>query len=55
MVVDGNMQLVHLWSKRPDDDVSLSDGDAFMVKRAPYARHIASVPDKQPVRASRHI
>jgi hypothetical protein len=49
MVVDGNMQLVHIRNKRTDDDVSLSDGKAFMVERAPYARHIASAPDKQPV------
>ncbi len=43
------MQLVHIKNKRTDDDVSLSDGKSFMVERAPYARHIASAPDKQPV------
>ena len=55
MVVDGNMQLVHLQRKQLDDNVSLSDGDVFMAQQAPYAQHIASVPDKQPVRASQHI
>jgi hypothetical protein len=43
------MQLVHIKNKRTDDDVSLSDGKSFMVERAPYARHIAAAPDKQPV------
>lgn len=55
VVVDGNMQLVHIRNKRADDDVSLSDGKAFMVERAPYARHIASAPDKQPVCVSSTI
>jgi len=49
MVVDGNMKLVHLRNKRPDDDVSLSDGKLFNVKRAPYAKHLATAPDTQPV------
>lgn len=47
MVVDGNMQLVHIRNKRADDDVSLSDGKVFMVEQAPYAQHIASTLDKQ--------
>jgi hypothetical protein len=49
VVVDGNIQLVHIRNKQADDDVSLSDGKVFMVERAPYVRHIASAPDKQPV------
>jgi hypothetical protein len=49
MAIDGNMQLVHLRSRRPDDDVSLSDGELFMVKRAPYAQHLATAPDRQQV------
>jgi hypothetical protein len=49
LVVDGNMKLVHLKMKRPEDDVSLSDGELFMVRRAPYAEHLATAPDKQPV------
>jgi len=50
IVVDGNMKLVHLRNRRPDDDVSLSDGELFMVKREPYAQHLASASDTQPVR-----
>jgi len=37
LVADGNMKLTHLIMKRPEDDVSLSDGDLFMVRRARYA------------------
>jgi hypothetical protein len=32
-VADGNMKLVHLKMRCPEDDVSLSDGELFMVKR----------------------
>ena len=49
LVVDGNMKLVHQIQKRPDDDVSLSDGQMFMVKRAPYAQHLSHAPERQPV------
>jgi hypothetical protein len=49
LVVDGNMKLVHLKMRRPEDDVSLSDGELFMVKRAPYAEHLATAPERQPV------
>jgi hypothetical protein len=51
LVVDGNMKLVHLIMKRPSDDVSLSDGELFMVRRTPYADHLASAPERQPVSA----
>jgi hypothetical protein len=44
------MKLVHLKMKRPEADVSLSDGELFMVKRAPYGTHLRNAPDKQPVR-----
>jgi len=49
------MKLVHLRNRRPDDDVSLSDGELFNVKRAPYAQHLATAPDKQPVRCQYQI
>jgi hypothetical protein len=49
MVVDGNMKLVHQIQKRPEDDVSLSDGEQYIVKRAPYAEHLAHAPSRQPV------
>ena len=46
------MKLVHLRNRRPDDDVSLSDGELFNVKRAPYARHLETAPDRQQVCSS---
>ena len=49
MVVDGNMKLVHLILKRSEEDVSLSDGELFNVRRAPYARHLVTAPERQPV------
>jgi hypothetical protein len=49
IVVDGNMKLVHQIQKRPEDDVSLSDGEQYIVKRAPYAEHLADAPPRQPV------
>jgi hypothetical protein len=55
LVVDGNMKLVHLIMKRPEDDVSLSDGELFMVRRAPYTEHLATAPPKQPVSSQRSI
>jgi hypothetical protein len=55
LVVDGNMKLVHLKMRRPEDDVSLSDGELFMVKRAPYAEHLATAPERQPVSCHRMI
>ncbi len=39
LVVDGNVKLVHQIQKWPEDDVSLSNGELFMVKRVPYAGH----------------
>jgi hypothetical protein len=42
--------------RRPEDDVSLSDGELFVVKRAPYAEHLATAPERQPVSCHRvHI
>jgi hypothetical protein len=53
LVVDGNLKLVHQIQKRPDDDVSLSDGELFVVRRAPYAEHLVHAPQRQPVSLSR--
>ena len=52
LVVDGNMKLVHLQMKHPDKDVSLSDGELFMVSRTPYAEHLGSGIDSQPIRTT---
>ena len=55
LVVDGNMKLVHLITKRPEADVSLSDGELFMVKQVPYANHRANAPERQPLRYRKAI
>ena len=49
LVVDGNMELVHLWMKRLDEDVSLSNGELFMVSHTPYVKHLVSGINSQPV------
>lgn len=49
MVADGNMKLVHLRMKHPEDDVSLSDGELFNVTRKPYDIHISQAPERQSV------
>lgn len=49
IVVDGNMKLIHLILRRPEDDVSLSDGAQFLVRRVPYMEHLATAPNSQPV------
>ena len=49
LVVDGNMKLVHLKMKRPKEDISLSNGESFMVKCGPYAKHLEHSPQSQPV------
>lgn len=52
MVADGNMKLVHLRMRHPEDDVSLSDGELFNVTRGPYNAHIAQAPERQLVSGS---
>ena len=41
--------------KRPEDDVSLSDGELFVVKCPPYAEHLAHAPQKQPMSSHKGI
>ena len=43
------MKLVHLFMKRLEADVALSDGKLFMVKCEPYADHVATAPQYQHV------
>ncbi|KIK75026.1 hypothetical protein PAXRUDRAFT_174069, partial [Paxillus rubicundulus Ve08.2h10] len=40
-VVDGNVSVQHMEMKIPEDDVSLSDGLAYMVDYSAYADHIS--------------
>ena len=55
LVVDGNMKLVHLIIKQPEDDVSLSDGELFMVQQAPYTEHLAHALPRWAVSSHRSI
>ena len=45
IVVDGNMKLVHLIMKRPELDISLSNGELFMVGHESYGEHLQNAPD----------
>ena len=49
LIADGNMKLVHLIMKWPEDNISLSDGELFMVRWALYVEHLAHAPQRQPV------
>lgn len=49
LVLDGNMKLVHLKMRRPEDDISLFDGGQFNVERQPYKAHLATAPERQEV------
>ena len=49
LVVDSNMKLVHLNMKHPEGDVSLSNGELFMVKPKPYVEHLAHGQQIQPI------
>lgn len=47
--VDGNFTAQHMKMKRPQNDVSLSDGLAYMVEDEPYQHHIASAAENTEV------
>ena len=47
--MNGNMKLVHLNMKCPEDDVSLSNGVLFMVKHKSYVEHLAHGQQSQPI------
>lgn len=51
-VVDGNFTAQHMKMKRPEDDVSLSDGLAYMVEDGPYQLHVASAAENTEVISS---
>ncbi|KIK78356.1 hypothetical protein PAXRUDRAFT_164218, partial [Paxillus rubicundulus Ve08.2h10] len=40
-VVDGNFSVQHMKMKIPEDDISLSDGLAYMVESSAYPDHIS--------------
>ena len=40
VVLDGNFTAQHRKMKRPEDDVAIADGHAFMVRKGPYQAHL---------------
>lgn len=40
LAFDGNFKAVHDRQKRPEDDVFLADGTAFMTERSTYHKHL---------------
>lgn len=40
IVIDGNFKAEHLKMRNPSDDVSLTDGDLYMVSPDKYERHL---------------
>jgi myosin-crossreactive antigen len=40
LAFDGNFCAIHDRQKRPEDDVFLADGTAFMTERATYREHL---------------
>lgn len=48
-MVDGNFTAQHMKMRKPEDDVSLSDGLAYMVTNEPYQKHIAQASNNEEV------
>lgn len=46
---DGNFKAQNLHCTRPDQDVCLSDGEAYMVAEKPYQEYLLKVPSKKEV------
>lgn len=47
--MDGNFTAQHMKMRKPEDDVSLSDGLAYMVANEPYQKHIAQAANNEEV------
>ena len=52
VVLDGNFSAQHRHMRRPEDDVALADGHAFMVADAPYKEHLKSAAEYKEVGGS---
>ena len=50
VVLDGNFSAQHRKMRRPEDDVALADGHAFMVTDAPYKEHLKTAAEFREVR-----
>jgi hypothetical protein len=48
-VVDGNFTAQHMKMRKPEDDIPLSDGLAYMVANEPYQNHIKQAANNEEV------
>jgi hypothetical protein len=53
IVVDGNFKAENLVTKRLDQDVTLRDGEGYMVTDSPYREHLKVATEMIPVSFSR--
>ena len=49
VVLDGNFSAQHRKMRRPEDDVALADGHAFMVTDGPYKEHLKTAAEYREV------
>lgn len=47
--MDGNFTAQHMKMRKPEDDVPLSDGLAYMVANEPYQKHVAQAANNEEV------
>jgi hypothetical protein len=47
--VDGNFSAQHMKMRKPENDVPLSDGLAYMVANEPYREHISQAANNEEV------
>lgn len=48
-MVDGNFTAQHMKMRKPEDDIPLSDGLAYMVANEPYQNHIKQAANNEEV------
>lgn len=48
-VVDGNFTAQHMKMQKPEDDIVLSDGLAYMMASGPYQDHVFKAADNEEV------
>ena len=53
--MDGNFQAEHMRMRHPENDVPLSEGTGFMVKKTPYELHLKSAVERRQVRSISRI
>ena len=47
--MDGNFTAQHMKTRKPKDDIPLSDGLAYMVANKPYQKHITQAANNEEV------